>query len=203
MKRFDHFGSDWEEVFAKWAIFSFFQCFSIFNGHFLSIYTDFNEPFSKLMGLWRMAPSRPCLPNHCFEFFFTVAIHEHLHDEVWKFQVSQIGNFFPSFGKYILYILSTNKSCEKTTLSTNKSCEKTPQCKNKACEKTPLSTNESCEKQPYPQTNHVKRHFYAQTNHVKRKLNAQSNHVKRQPYVQTNHVKRFGLVWFYWGFTSL
>ena len=31
-------------------------------GHFLSFYTDFYGPFSKLMGLWRMAP---CLPNHC------------------------------------------------------------------------------------------------------------------------------------------
>ena len=30
-------------------------------GHFLSFYTDFYGPFSKLMGLWRMAP---CLPNH-------------------------------------------------------------------------------------------------------------------------------------------
>ena len=31
-------------------------------GHFLSFYTNFYGPFSKLMGLWRMAP---CLPNHC------------------------------------------------------------------------------------------------------------------------------------------
>ena len=30
-------------------------------GHFVSLYTDFYGPFSKLMGLWRMAP---CLPNH-------------------------------------------------------------------------------------------------------------------------------------------
>ena len=43
-----------------------FQLFSMFfkfsMGHFLSIYTDFYGPFSKLMGLWCMAP---CLPNHC------------------------------------------------------------------------------------------------------------------------------------------
>ena len=31
-------------------------------GHFFSFYTDFDGPFFKLMGLWRMAP---CLPNHC------------------------------------------------------------------------------------------------------------------------------------------
>ena len=30
-------------------------------GHFVSFYTDFDGPFSKLMGLWRMAR---CLPNH-------------------------------------------------------------------------------------------------------------------------------------------
>ena len=56
-------GSDWEEVLAKWAIFSFFSMILKFSmGHFLSFYTDFNGPFFKLMGLWRMAP---CLPNHC------------------------------------------------------------------------------------------------------------------------------------------
>ena len=42
-----------------------FQLFSMilnfWMGHFLSLYTDFDGPFSKLMGLWRMAP---CLPNH-------------------------------------------------------------------------------------------------------------------------------------------
>ena len=42
-----------------------FQLFSMIlkfpMGHFLSFYTDFYGPFSKLMGLWRMAP---CLPNH-------------------------------------------------------------------------------------------------------------------------------------------
>ena len=46
-----------------------FQLFSMFfkfsMGHFLSIYIDFYGPFSKLMGLWRMAP---CLPNHCDRF---------------------------------------------------------------------------------------------------------------------------------------
>ena len=42
-----------------------FQLFSMIlkfsTGHFLSFYTDFYGPFSKLIGLWRMAP---CLPNH-------------------------------------------------------------------------------------------------------------------------------------------
>ena len=41
-------------------------------GHFLSFYIDFYGPFSKLMGLWRMAP---CLPNHCkltFAFKFGI-----------------------------------------------------------------------------------------------------------------------------------
>ena len=44
----------------------YFQLFSMIlkfsMGHFLSFYTDFYGPFSKLMGPWRMAP---CLPNHC------------------------------------------------------------------------------------------------------------------------------------------
>ena len=43
-----------------------FQLFSMIlkflMGHFLSFYTVFYGPFSKLMRLWRMAP---CLPNHC------------------------------------------------------------------------------------------------------------------------------------------
>ena len=45
---------------GHFQLFSMFFKFSV--GHFLSIYTDFYGPFSKLMGLWRMAPY---LPNHC------------------------------------------------------------------------------------------------------------------------------------------
>ena len=44
---------------GHFQLFSMFLKFSM--DHFLSIYTDFYGPFSKLMGLWRMAP---CLPNH-------------------------------------------------------------------------------------------------------------------------------------------
>ena len=45
---------------GHFQLFSMILKFSM--GHFLSFYTDFYGPFSKLMGLWRMAP---CLPNHC------------------------------------------------------------------------------------------------------------------------------------------
>ena len=45
---------------GHFQLFSMILKFSM--GHFLSFYTDFNGPFSKLMGLWRMTP---CLPNHC------------------------------------------------------------------------------------------------------------------------------------------
>ena len=49
--------------FCRMGHFQLFSMISKFSmGHFLSFYTDFNRPFSKLMGLWRMAP---CLPNHC------------------------------------------------------------------------------------------------------------------------------------------
>ena len=44
---------------GHFQLFSMILTFSM--GHFLSFYTDFDGPFSKLMGLWRMAP---CLPNH-------------------------------------------------------------------------------------------------------------------------------------------
>ena len=44
---------------GHFQLFSMILKFSM--GHFLSFYTDFYGPFSKLMGLWRMAP---CLPNH-------------------------------------------------------------------------------------------------------------------------------------------
>ena len=55
--------SDWEEIYCQWAIFSFFLMILKFSmGHFLTFCTYFNGLFSKLMGLWRMAP---CLPNHC------------------------------------------------------------------------------------------------------------------------------------------
>ena len=55
--------SDWQDVLAKWAIFSFFSMILKFSmGHILSFYTDLYGPFSKLMRLCRMAP---CLPNHC------------------------------------------------------------------------------------------------------------------------------------------
>ena len=54
-------GSDWEEIFANgpFSAFSMILKFSI--GHFWTFYTDFEGPFFKWMGLWRMAP---CLPNH-------------------------------------------------------------------------------------------------------------------------------------------
>ena len=45
---------------GHFQLFSMILKFSM--GHFLSFYTDFDGPFSKLMGLWRMTP---CLPNHC------------------------------------------------------------------------------------------------------------------------------------------
>ena len=45
---------------GHFQLFSMILKFSM--GHLLSFFTDFNGPFSKLMGLWRMAP---CLPNHC------------------------------------------------------------------------------------------------------------------------------------------
>ena len=44
---------------GHFQLFSMILKFSM--GPFLSFYTDFDGPFSKLMGLWRMAP---CLPNH-------------------------------------------------------------------------------------------------------------------------------------------
>ena len=44
---------------GHFQLFSMILKFSM--GHFLSLYTDFDGPFFKLMGLWRMAP---CLPNH-------------------------------------------------------------------------------------------------------------------------------------------
>ena len=45
---------------GHFQLFSMILKFSM--GLFLSFYTDFYGPFSKLMGLWCMAP---CLPNHC------------------------------------------------------------------------------------------------------------------------------------------
>ena len=55
--------SDWEEVFAKWAIFSFFQWFWNFQWAISYHSTQiFMGHFPKLMGLWSIAP---CLPNHC------------------------------------------------------------------------------------------------------------------------------------------
>ena len=48
--------------FPQMGLFQLFSMVLKFSmGHFLSFYTDFYGPFSKLMGLWRMAP---CLPNH-------------------------------------------------------------------------------------------------------------------------------------------
>ena len=47
-------------LMGHFQLFSMILKFSM--GHFLSFYTNFYGPFSKLMGLWRMAP---CFPNHC------------------------------------------------------------------------------------------------------------------------------------------
>ena len=44
---------------GHFQLFSMILKFSM--GHLLSFYIDFDETFSKIMGLWRMAP---CLPNH-------------------------------------------------------------------------------------------------------------------------------------------
>ena len=88
-----------QNIFKSWAIkaidllsqwlgrgfcqMGHFQLFSIFffkfsMDHFLSIYTDFYGPFSKLMGLWRMAP---CLSNH---WVFLHVLHEILIDFLQK-----------------------------------------------------------------------------------------------------------------------
>ena len=57
--------SVWQWLGRGFCQMGHFQLFSMnlkFSmGHFLSFYTDVNGPFSKLMGLWRMAP---CLPYH-------------------------------------------------------------------------------------------------------------------------------------------
>ena len=45
---------------GHFRLFSMILKFSM--GPLLSFYTDFDGPFSKIIGLWRMAP---CLPNHC------------------------------------------------------------------------------------------------------------------------------------------
>ena len=50
-------------------------------GHFLSFYTDFYGPFSKLMGLWRMAP---CLPNHCNDQIIFTINRNALPPTVWN-----------------------------------------------------------------------------------------------------------------------
>ena len=39
---------------GHFQLFSIILTFSV--GHFLSFYTDFDGPFSKIMGLWRMVP---------------------------------------------------------------------------------------------------------------------------------------------------
>ena len=40
--------SDWEEIFAKWAIFSFFKMILKFSmGHLLTFFTHSNGPFFK------------------------------------------------------------------------------------------------------------------------------------------------------------
>ena len=46
---------------GHFQLFSMILKFSM--GHFLSFYLDFDGPFPRLMGLWRMVP---CLPNHWF-----------------------------------------------------------------------------------------------------------------------------------------
>ena len=70
-------------------------------GHFLSFYTDFYGPFSKSMGLWRMAP---CLPNH-WDYMFTYIFRRcygyrchhryrelaHHHSKRWCYSVQSHG----------------------------------------------------------------------------------------------------------------
>ena len=53
--------NDWEEIFSNGPFSAFFNDFEIFNRSFLIILQDFDGPFSKLMGTWRITP---CLPNH-------------------------------------------------------------------------------------------------------------------------------------------
>ena len=48
--------SDWEEIFDNGPFSAFSMILKFSMGHFLSLYTDFDGPFFKLMGLWRMAP---------------------------------------------------------------------------------------------------------------------------------------------------
>ena len=64
------FEVSWQKVTRQWlgrdfltmGHFQFFSMILKFSmGPFLSFYTDVDGQFSKLMGLWRMAP---CLPNH-------------------------------------------------------------------------------------------------------------------------------------------
>ena len=49
--------SDWEEIFANGPFSAFSMILKFSMGHFLSFYTDFDGPFSKLMGLcaWPLA----------------------------------------------------------------------------------------------------------------------------------------------------
>ena len=74
------------------VIFSMILKFSM--GHFLSFYTDFYRPFSKLMGLWRMAP---CLPNHSLKQKFYCRIsrisgNRGLLWETWNTTSKSFGN---------------------------------------------------------------------------------------------------------------
>ena len=60
---FDNLLQGLGRAFCQMGHFQLFSMILKFSmGHFLSFYTDFFGPFSKSMGLWRMAP---CLPNHC------------------------------------------------------------------------------------------------------------------------------------------
>ena len=66
--------------------FQFFSMILKFSmGHFLSFYTDFYGPFSKLMGLWRMTP---CLPNHCSKYTKVNVNQVHLLYKSCNFDVS-------------------------------------------------------------------------------------------------------------------
>ena len=79
-----------------------FQLFSIIlkfsMGHFLSFYTDFAGLFSKLMGLWHMAPY---LPNHRVTY---IHVYNVLTDPIFSAILTGKRFFFGGGGA--MYIVS-------------------------------------------------------------------------------------------------
>ena len=80
---------------GHFQLFSMILKFSM--GPFLSFYTDFYGPFSKLMGLWRMAP---CLLNHWSDIFYPV-----------NSVVCSLKSYFDDFGEPTLSPKTLNLVC--------------------------------------------------------------------------------------------